>query len=203
MKKLFLTSSGLSALPKFLGRPTQGLQLAYITTAANTYKDRWWLDKDREIFKKFGFQMSDVDIEGKAKDELEKILSGTDIIFIAGGNTFYLLEKIQQTEFDILIKTSVEKGAIYIGSSAGAVVAGPDIEPISLSDDPKAAPSLTSTKGLGFVNFVLIPHFDAKEYLEENFQIYRKYGENFKLMPLNNDQAVLVEGDEYKIVKSE
>lgn len=205
MKKLFLTSVGLAALPKFLGKSIKGLKVVFITTAANTYPadHRTWLDYDRKYYKEAGANLVELDINGKSREELGKICKNADIIHIAGGNTFYLLEKINESGFDEIIKRRVEEGVMYVGSSAGACLAGPDIEPIRLADDPKEAPNLKSTKGLGLVGFVVVPHFDVEKYQKEIGEIMELYDDKFKLIPLNNNQAILVEGNEYKIVKSE
>lgn len=201
MKRLFLTSFGLSALPKFLGKSPKGLKLVFIPTASNLYKHPWWIDQDREKLKGMGFEFKEVDLKGKSKKELEIICEDVDVIYIAGGNTFYLLEQVQQSGFDEIIKVKINN-IVYVGASAGACLAGPDIEPLGLNDDPKEAPNLKSTKGLNLVDFIVIPHFDVERWQEENRQIMKKYSKKFKLLPLNNDQAVVVEGDNYKIVKS-
>lgn len=203
MKKLFLTSIGLSALAQFLGKPTKGLKLIYVSTAANPYKDRWWLDLDRDVLKKLDFNFIELDIADKTKKELKEIFKDPDVIFIAGGNTFYLLEKVQISGFDKIVKELVNKGVVYVGSSAGASLSAPDISPIALVDDPKEAPNLKSTKSLGLVDFLVVPHFDGEKFKKGNQEIFRKYKDKLKLIPLDNDQAVLVEGDKIKIVKSE
>lgn len=203
MKKLFLTSGGLSALPKFLGKPAKGLKLIFIPTAANEYENSWWLDNDRKTFYEMGFDIIEMDIAGKAKGELEKIFKNVDIIHVGGGNTFYLLREIRKCGFDEIVKKLIDKGVVYIGSSAGACVVGPDIKPIALLEDSQKTPNLKSTKGLNSVNFLVIPHFDDEDFKEGAKMVYEKYKNKFKLLPLNQNQAVLVEGENYRIVKSE
>lgn len=204
MRKLFLTSGDLNALPKFLGKPLKGLKVAFIPTAANTYPadHRWWLEQDRQFYKDNGAELIEADINGKSREELEEIFRGIDVLHFGGGNTFYLLEKARESGLDRIVERLLGKGVVYVGSSAGACLAAPDIEPISLADDRAAAPNLKSTKSLGLVDFLVVPHFDAKQYDEENKAIMKKYSANFKFVPLNNDQAILVEGKNYKIVKS-
>ena len=106
------------------------------------------------------------------------------------------------TDLDEIIKDEINKGVVFVGASAGAVLAGPDISPIGTIDDPKVVPNLKSTKSLNLVDFVIIPHFDDKEDKEENLKIMQNFKDKFKLIPLNNNQAVIVEGDSYKIVES-
>lgn len=203
MKRLFLASSGLGALPEFIGKSIDGTRLAFIPTAADPYPTpHWWIDKDKEILQGFGFDIVEVDLNNKAKGELEKELIGVEVIHIAGGNTFYLLQKIRESGFDELLDKLTDEGAIYVGVSAGSCVVAPDIEPVKYYDDPKEAPGLTSTKGLGYVDFLALPHFQIPEEKELNDKVLKEYGSKFKLVPLNDGQAILVENGKYKIVES-
>lgn len=202
MRKLFLTSNGLSALPGFLGMSPTEVKLVYITTASNTYDNPTWLDRDREALRNMGFEFTELDITGKTKDQLKEAFKDVNIIFVAGGNTFYLLEKVRESGFDEIIKSLVEKGVVYGGGSAGACLAGPDIEPIAVIDHPEKVSDLKSTKSLGLVDFVVVPHFDNEKYGERTKKIVEEYKDKFKLIPINDDQAILVEGENYKIVQS-
>src|SRR3989344_4510325 len=191
MKKLFLTSNFLGALPDFLEKSPKDYKLIYITTASNTYENPTWLDRDREALRHLGFNFSELDISGKTKKELEEIVKGIDIIFVAGGNTFYLLEKVKESGFDKIIPNLISNGVVYIGGSAGACLAGPDIEPIALIDHPEEA-HLKSTKGLGLVDFLVIPHFDNEKYGDKTKDIMEKFKDKYKLIQINDDQAILV-----------
>ncbi len=202
MKKLFLASSGLGALPEFLGKDPKDLKLVFVPTAANPYPNPSWVKNDRKDLKKLGFKITEVDVEGKSKSKLEELCKDVDVIYIAGGNTFYLLDKVLRSGFDEIIKEKVNEGVVYVGASAGACLVAPDIEPVKYGDDPKEAPDLETTKGLELVDFLVIPHFDEPQYQEGHTQLIKEYESKFKLIPLNNEQAVLVEGDEYKIVDS-
>lgn len=84
-----------------------------------------------------------------------KALADADAIFIGGGNTFRLLNALYQ--FDVLfqIRRRVEEGMPYIGSSAGAIVAGPTIK--TTKDMPVVQPP--SFDSLGLVTFQISPHY--------------------------------------------
>jgi len=123
------------------------------------------------------------------------------IIFVAGGNVFYLLEKAKESGFDKVAVELVEKGVIYVGSSAGAALAGPDIEPIKELDDPLEAQNLKSTRSLNLVDFVVIPHYRSERFNEGVEKILKNSKEyKYKLIPITDQQAVVVKGNKYNIV---
>ncbi|MFH1142279.1 MAG: Type 1 glutamine amidotransferase-like domain-containing protein [Candidatus Uhrbacteria bacterium] len=72
-----------------------------------------------------GFKVIDVDI----KDSNEhRRLDDCDIIYVEGGNTFYLLEHVRKSGFDHKLKTLVDYEKVYVGVSAGSILAGQSIE---------------------------------------------------------------------------
>lgn len=131
MKKLFLASNA-GAVASDIARHLQAtrLKLLFITTPAGGEDgDKKWLEDDRSALVKAGFVVSDYTITGKTSREVKRDLADFDAIFVSGGNTFYALEKIQHSGCAKIIREYVDRGKIYIGSSAGSVLAGPDIYP--------------------------------------------------------------------------
>ena len=51
-----------------------------------------------------------------------------DVMYMMGGNTFYLLNIIRKTGFDKNIKEFINSGKIYVGSSAGSEILGNSID---------------------------------------------------------------------------
>jgi len=204
MKKLFLSSAAIFTLD--LIRPilpvsAKKLRVAFIPTAADLYTEKQWMYDDRNKLIEMGFDVFDVDIKNKTEEKLLKELKNIDILFVSGGNTYFLLEKILQSGFDRVIKKLINQGVIYIGSSAGSVLACPTIEFIEDLDDRSEA-NLSTFTGLGLVDFLILPHYGDPKYDVRLNKIINKWkNKGYKIITLTNDQAIIVEGDSQKIVE--
>ncbi|HEY4963625.1 MAG TPA: Type 1 glutamine amidotransferase-like domain-containing protein [Candidatus Saccharimonadales bacterium] len=203
MSQILLLSFGLGALVEFVKEDPEKTRLVFIPTAGKTYKDPWWVDRDRNTLKQLGFKFSEFDIADKTAAELSKALTNIDVVFVAGGNTFYLLDMMQRCGFEQRIKTLLDQSVQYVGGSAGAIVAGPDIEPIRSLDDPQDAPNLKTTKGLGLVDFVVIPHVNMNMREDKIDKVKKEFSSSFNLIPLTDEQAIVVDKfKNFKIVES-
>jgi dipeptidase E len=102
-------------------------------------------------FTAMGFSMESAHQSANPRKAVEE----TDAIFIGGGNTFRLLKTLQDLDLIDPIRRKVEAGAPYIGSSAGANVAGPTIK--TTKDMPIVYPR--SFDALGLIPFQISPHY--------------------------------------------
>ncbi len=200
MRKLYLTSVRIDKLVGQLPAKPEELKLAYIPTAADPYEDKWFIEADRKNLKELGFKFTEVDLKNQTEEKLFEALKSFDIIFVSGGNTFYLLEKVRESGFDKIIGNLLDSGVIYVGASAGATLAGPDIAPVNDLDDPSKA-KLENTKGLGLVDFVILPHYGKEKYLSRYQKIIDDYKDKFKLKTLTDDQAVWVEDNSVRVLE--
>ena len=204
MKKLFLTSSVHAVAHDIAKRVglSKDNKLVFIDTAAEVETgDKTWLKNDRQALVKSSFEVSDYTITGKKKGELEKDLEKFDYIYLSGGNTPYLLQQSQKSGFVSVVKDLIlKKGKVYIGTSAGSIIAGPKI-PIYLLEDNEI--KLNDLKGYGFVNFTLLPHWgseDFKEkYLNKRMEIVYKKDQN-PLILLTDNQYVHIQNDRMEII---
>jgi len=192
--KIYLTSIASSVLEKIvpeLPKKPSEMKVAFIPTAADTYgaDNRPWLDADRAKFVELGFQLEDFDLKNKTEDEVRAALSKSDIIFVAGGNTFYLLEKIKQSGFDKVLRELKASEKIYIGSSAGSIIVGPNIEPLKSLNHSEEA-NLDNYDAIGLVDFVVLPHWGKEKYAAKQEAVIKEFGKKYKLKPIKDGEMV-------------
>src|SRR3989344_7664443 len=200
MKKLFLTSSVNYVASDFAVHLGKGLKLVFINTPAEPERgDLQWLEDDRNALINAGFIVTDYTITGKTKNEIGKDLSEYDVIYVSGGNTFYFMEKIQETESKEFFQNYIEGGKIYIGTSAGSIAAGPDISPVRKLGNSVKAIGLKNNEGLNLVDFVIFPHWGSEHFQSRYFGgcLEDAYTTQNKIILLADNQYVKVEGDTY------
>lgn len=204
-QKLLLTSQGLpkelkSVFLNCLTKPLPEIKVSYITTAAyGEAKIRpEWLEIYKNQLREYGInRIDELDIKNKNQDVLEQILSDKDIIFVNGGNTFYLLYWIRYSGFDKLIPTLLSRGKLYVGISAGSYICCPTIEQSNWKHADKNKIGLTDLTALNLVPFLISAHFEEKYRT-----VIEKAAKSCKypIIALNDTQAILVEDSKYKLV---
>lgn len=206
MKRLFLTSQVqyvAHSIAKKLGDETKKPGV-FITTPIHDTKhiDLTWHEVNRSKLISSGFQLDDYDIAGKTASQIQVDLAKYEIMYVEGGNSYYLLQESQKNHFGEYVKNRVQDGLIYISTSAGTVIAGPDIEPVRRDETTALAPDLHNTIGYRLVDFVVMPHWGQEKrrgfYLES--RIKNIYQEDHPYILLTNNQYVEVQDDWYKII---
>lgn len=85
----------------------------------------------------------------------KKAVQKAQAIFVGGGNTFRLLKELYEADLVNLLKSKLNEGIPYIGSSAGANIVSPTIK--TTNDMPIVqTPTLDA---LGIVSFQINPHY--------------------------------------------
>lgn len=196
--KLFLASQFDQSAQKFvdlLDRKPQETTLLFIPTAGNPKKKTLEESGTWQCLQGLGFITKAFDVAGKSRKEVKENLDDQDVVFLNGGNAFYLLEKLVESEAAGLISEFVRKGNWYVGSSAGSVVAAPDIQYIAPMDSPDAAPNLESTHGLALTEKSVVPHQGDSPYGPIPPEIQAHYGDTYDLLELADSQALVRVGD--------
>lgn len=85
---------------KILPKPPDKIKLGHIITAAKPEKYLDYLDKDRRQMIDLGIQVENIDIAGKNEGEVRDLLKDKDVVYVQGGNTFYLLKHVRESGFD-------------------------------------------------------------------------------------------------------
>lgn len=203
--KLLLTSDGLitkqlqDALIELAGKPFAELNFAFITTAINRDEG----DKTKKVKRisslhSLGFAKFDlVDVAAIDKEYWLPRLEEADVIFVLGGNTYYLLDEVIKSgladELPRLLETRV-----YVGDSAGSILVTPSIDVAEIDDGDENIVDIKDTSGLGLVNFVVSPHTPEDVSLKAN-EDYASTIE-YKLIAYDNNMAVKVDSEKVEMV---
>lgn len=132
--------------------------------------------------------------------ELGEDLSDYDYLYAAGGNSFVLRQSMRRSGFDSAAKHLLDAGQVYVGESAGAIVAGPSLHGFDLVDDI-ADETTVRWNGLGLIDTIIVPHNDSPDLRYAN----RAPGiaianPNFVVQPLNDNQALVVVDSNLQII---
>jgi len=192
---VLLLSLGMGALLDVVEEEPDQTEVAFIPTAGDPYDDASFVEADREKLIKHGFAVTVVDLKGQTHEDLEAKLAGKDVVYVAGGNTFYLLEQVRASGFDRILPRLLAEGTLYVGASAGAAILGPSIAPYAKFDDPGAAPSLSSQEGLQIVNYVVIPHYSNEKFRPTFDEVMKAEDGRFEFRTLGDDEALFMSGD--------
>lgn len=200
MKTLLLTSAGMQIqeeIIKILPKPISKTKIAHIVTAVKGEKDTSYVKREKEIMKKIGLRVEDIEIEGKNEKELHALLNSQDVIYVQGGNTFYLLKYVKLSCFDTIVKKLIKKGTIYIGVSAGSYIACPTIEMATWKLPDRNYVRLTDCTALNFVPFLISVHYKPlyKDILKKNIKEAR-----YPVRILTDDQAFLIKDGKITLV---
>lgn len=134
-------------------------KVLYITTAIDgeRNKNKDWVEKEYKSIIDLGISESNI-TEYKIGTEIN--INNFDIMYMLGGNTIYLLDMVRKYNFDKNIIDFINKGKIYIGSSAGSQIMGNTIESCLPFNDNFV--SMTDFTALGLLDKEIIPHANKR-----------------------------------------
>ncbi len=138
-----------------------------------------------------------VDIEGKSENELREILNDRDVIYVQGGNTFYLLKCVRESGFDKVVRKLLKQGTIYIGVSAGSYICCPTIEMANWKRQDKNIVGLIDLTGMNLVPFLMSVHYKPKY---KDLLKAKIANTKYFVKILTDEQAILIRGNEVRLV---
>jgi dipeptidase E len=221
--KLLLTSGGLTnpsiakALEDLVGKPRKQTRIAFIPNAGFPIDDfknesREWLVNDMYRIKEFCGFIDIVSLVDLTKEEILNRLQYADVIFVGGGNAFYLsycMEKLGL--FDELPK--LLKSRVYAGISAGSMIATASLRSVSGAINnpdkfydheydeigPRGRSAGRSAK---LVNFVIRPHLNSKTFPNIHGDFLKEISKDVKLplYALDDESAIKVDGDKIEVI---
>ena len=203
---IFLTSNGLTSeklKEEFISAiENKGKKCAVIPTAMEKDKDhQQWLEETKNILSEYGL---DCDFFYFGQDENEKLYS-YDIVYICGGNVFYLMQMIKHCCAEDVLR-NIAKEKVVVGVSAGSLIMQKDLELIrDLIPRMNKRVKLKDLTALDITNNIEhLPHktryigiIDAFEKRVKTYE--RKVGH--KVICLEDGQGIVIDGDSHKIIE--
>lgn len=203
MKKMFLSSSFEDVIEKFINfinEDFKGKTVTFIPTASVVEEGDFYVESAKNKLIDLGMNVDLLDISKSDIVEIEKKLRNNDYIYVSGGNTFFLLQEMKNSGAANIIIDEVNKGKVYIGESAGSVVASPNIEYINAMDSVDEAKALESYVGLNLIDFYPLPHYGEFPFKDSADAIENKYRDILDLKLISNTQVIEVKGNEISIL---
>lgn len=207
--KIFLASDAknpsiLKEIDKFVGG-FKDKKIVFIPTASNgEIGYEFWKTESQSlpVIKGLGAEVTILQLEDYKfdSDSVLNILKTADIIWMGGGMPGYLLYWLRRTKADEGIKELLESGVIYVGSSAGSMVASRYSDLAEWYMD-EMEPGASVIPGLGFVDFEFYPHYVESDY--ENIKgefLKRNKSEGRKIYLVKNDDAIIINGDSIQFI---
>lgn len=186
-----------------LEKPFSETKVAFIPTASNIEPgDKWWLIDDLISLKDIGFKEIDiVDISAMPLEMAKGRLENAEALVFGGGNTYHLMYWINKLDLREYFANLLET-RVWVGISAGSVVTG-----IGMVDDEERTfaekiGESVGTKGLGFVDFSLEPHYNSPLFENKDDENMKKLSEQFKepFYVIDDNTAIAVNNEKVEVI---
>jgi len=163
-------------------------------------------DLAREMYtlERLGYAVQELDLRDFFEDRfrLRVRLRDFDLVWALGGNAFVLARAMTQSGFVDAVRYRLDDESFaYGGYSAGACVAGPDLQGIELVDDASALPpgysAAVEPRCLDLIPFRIVPHWRSdhpESELVESAAVHL-YAEGLSHRCLRDGQALGVDGE--------
>jgi dipeptidase E len=202
MCKILLTSAGFenpivgNEFLNLVNKTPSTIKILFIPTASRTEEELYYVEKSKEELLSIGIEEKNIITFNLDYNLSEEELNKIDVIYICGGNTFYLLHRVRETKFDKVIMDFVSSGKVYVGVSAGSLLAGPNIKVKDLYKDNDIG--IKDFRGLNITDITVIPHYteEAKEKIQEI-----KEDSKYEIITLTDSQALLIIDSDIKIIE--
>ena len=212
--RLFLASEDFGGHVAELHRLVGDNKKALVIFNAQDYKDEGKrgdvIERKSKLFRENGFEFAELDLrnyfgkEQQLKEYIEEIKPG--LVFSIGGNYFILRRAFAQSGLDETLLNDLENDKyVYGGSSAGTMIATPDLryyDDQKAEDVPSGYRSEPIWEGLGLVDMYISPHQDQnwyKPYIKDRLDKLKRDGKPF--ITLNDSDVYVVDGEKKEVLR--
>ena len=178
-------------------------RVLYIDDAATAMTQAPFAQTELKTIRNAAEELTPLTVAQARPSDIRNEINFADCIYVASGEVFRLLEALRLTGTDHLLVEAVQNGKFYAGSSAGAMVAGPSIEPASIMDNPRIAPQLIDHTGLNLTPYAIIPHAQGTTgpySINIISETVAQYGQAWNLLLLRDGQALLAESGKAMLI---
>jgi len=159
-----------------------------VTTAARGKENNKWNILTKEQLISLGYENVEfIDLEVSSKLNFED----KDTIYVCGGNTFRLMKAVNESNFKEEVLKVLDRGGLYIGASAGALILSPTIAIAGEVEPDENEVGLKDLTGMNIINFEILPHYNPEQDTQIN---------NYKLKAKN--EIKLISNDEIIVIKT-
>jgi len=202
--KLLLTSTGLTdseikrVFFDLINKDPKEIVVAFISTAARTPEELKYTGESKiELIESGILENNIIDIKIDDKRDQQNVYE-SDVLYVCGGNTFYLLDQVQRTGFGEVIKKFIKAGKLYFGVSAGTILITPNIDVANIEPADTNDVNLKDLTGIKIINFEISPH--TPEIVSwENVEKYSTANTN-KLYAISDKTAIVVNDKNVEII---
>ena len=193
----------------FLETLRGGERVGLVPTAAYGLDDRDGIVEPlRSGLRAQGAVVTELELADMKPGGVKRAVGELDAVLVAGGNPFFLATMAATGRWAKPIMKLLDRGGTYGGISAGAMLAAPDLWPLTefspFRHEVTLSPALqrqrddghsveARLKGLGVVDLLVMPHDDRPGRRALHEQTLRRYGTTHRLIALNDAESVVVD----------
>jgi dipeptidase E len=188
MARLLLASRGIPDLAAVAG--ARGRRAVLVPDAADPLDDPAIPAEVERELRRADFDVAHVTLAASTAQQVRSALNAADVIAVSGGDPFHLLVVARRVGFGDVVRSALQAGAVYIGYSAGAMLAGPTLHPLSLTS-PFTPPPGLELAGLGLVDVLVLPHDDHGGRHDRHLAAQAAFGQRVRLITLRDGDVFL------------
>lgn len=165
-----------------LGKKAEDARVLFIPAAAIDEGAKKMAVKCRDELLEAGIRLEHITTYDLSMAMCEDDAFQHDVIYFTGGDTAHLLQRLTETGFNAIVKKMVYANKVYVGVSAGSLIATPNI----------GDPYDKNTAGLALVNAYLSVHCPPDTAARNDLPLPH--------VPLSDVQALAVSWEGYEVI---
>lgn len=202
----FHTPNTVRACVELCAKPQEEIKMGIINEgfAVERGDKRWVLHNLNSAAENFPAELDIINLLALSLVEVEARLMATDVIFVVGGNTDYLMHVFDKTGFSNLLPKLLET-KVYVGSSAGSMVVGKKVSSDAYHRIYGEREDYGITEYIGLIDLAIKPHMMSGHFPNNrpDTLLEAASGMPFPVYGLQDDSALIVKDGKYEFIGSE